>query len=84
MRKLTYLAPIALAITLTGCGEADGEEAGTTSDEALETVEAPDGQKWSDTVTVNEAGRLCDGQSGCADQAGGVHVDNLRRLRTIW
>ncbi len=57
MRKITYLAPLALAIALTGCGEAtEGEAGATASGEALETVEAPAGQKWSDTVSVTEAG----------------------------
>lgn len=56
MRNLTYLAPLALAIAITGCGEATEGEGATTSGEALETVEAPDGQKWSDTVSVSEAG----------------------------
>ena len=56
MRNLSYLAPLALAIALTGCGEATEGEGATTSGEALETVEAPDGQKWSDTVSVSEAG----------------------------
>jgi len=56
MRKLTYLAPLALAMTLSSCGDATEGEAGATSSEALETVEAPAGQKWSDTVAVSEAG----------------------------
>jgi protein-disulfide isomerase len=56
MRKFTYLAPIALAMALTGCGEATESEGATTGGEALETVEAPTGQKWSDTVSVSEAG----------------------------
>lgn len=56
MRKLTYLAPIALAMALAGCGEATESEGTTTSGEALETVEAPAGQKWSDTVAISEAG----------------------------
>lgn len=56
MRKLTYLAPLALAMALTGCGEATEGEGAATSGEALETVEAPAGQKWSDTVSVTEAG----------------------------
>lgn len=56
MRKLTYLGPIALAMALASCGEATESDGATNGGEALETVEAPAGQKWSDTVAVSEAG----------------------------
>ncbi len=56
MSKSLYLAPIALALALTGCGGAAESEGGATSGEAIETVAAPEGQKWSTTVAQTEAG----------------------------
>ncbi|WP_422344489.1 DsbA family protein [Parasphingorhabdus sp.] len=57
MSKSLYFAPIALALALTGCGgAAETAEGGATSGEALETVAAPEGQKWSTTVAQTEAG----------------------------
>lgn len=56
MSKSLYLAPIALALALTGCGGAAETEGGATSGDALETVAAPEGQKWSTTVAQTDAG----------------------------
>lgn len=56
MSKSLYLAPIALALALTGCGGAAETEGGVTSGDPLEVVEAPASQQWSDTVSVTEAG----------------------------
>ncbi|MEP3226627.1 MAG: thioredoxin domain-containing protein [Parasphingorhabdus sp.] len=56
MSKSLYLAPIALALALSGCGGAADTESGVTSGDALETVAAPDGQQWSQTVSITEAG----------------------------
>ncbi len=58
MSKSLYLAPIALALTLTGCGGAAETEGGVTSGDAAETVAAPEGQKWSTTVASTEAGGI--------------------------
>ena len=56
MRSLTILTPITLALTLTACGEADSSGAAGSSTEAVAAIEAPAGQKWSDTVSQTEAG----------------------------
>tara|TARA_R110000772_G_scaffold74939_4_gene162998 strand:+ start:2249 stop:2992 length:744 start_codon:yes stop_codon:yes gene_type:complete len=56
MSKSLYFAPIALALALTGCGGAAETEDGAASGDALETVAAPEGQKWSTTVAQTEAG----------------------------
>ncbi|WP_109355726.1 thioredoxin domain-containing protein [Sphingorhabdus sp. EL138] len=57
MSKSLYLAPIALALALTGCGgAAETAEGGATSGEAIAAVAAPNGQKWSETVAQTEAG----------------------------
>lgn len=58
MRTFTYIAPLALALSLTACGEASEGEAGASAAEAVETVEAPAGQKWSDTVSKTDAGGM--------------------------
>jgi len=55
MRKLTYLAPLAFALALTGCG-GEAEADGVSATEALAPVDAPEGQKWSETVSKTEAG----------------------------
>lgn len=56
MSKSLYIAPMALALALTGCSGAAETEAGATSGDAVETVAAPEGQKWSTTVAQTDAG----------------------------
>ena len=58
MRKLTYIAPLAFALALTACGDATEGEAGASSSETVEAVEAPAGQKWSETVAKTDAGGI--------------------------
>ena len=58
MRKLTYMAPLAFALALTACGDATEGEAGASSSETVEAVEAPAGQKWSETVAKTDAGGI--------------------------
>ncbi|MEO9634736.1 MAG: thioredoxin domain-containing protein [Parasphingorhabdus sp.] len=58
MRTFNYIAPLALALALTACGEATEGEAGASSSGAAEAVEAPAGTKWSETVTKTEAGGI--------------------------
>ncbi len=56
MNKSLYLAPIALALALTGCG---GGATGTdmaASGEAIAAIPAPEGQQWSNTVSKSDAG----------------------------
>lgn len=55
MRKSLILAPISLALALTACGESATSE-GASSGDAVDSVKAPEGQKWSDTVQKTEAG----------------------------
>lgn len=55
MRKINFLAPVALALTVTGCGGA-AETNTVASGEAIAAIPAPDGQKWSNTVSKTEAG----------------------------
>ncbi|MEJ6593775.1 thioredoxin domain-containing protein [Parasphingorhabdus sp.] len=56
MRTFNYIALLAFALALTACGEATEGEAGATSSTSVETVEAPAGQKWSETVSKTDAG----------------------------
>ncbi|MEH6757936.1 MAG: thioredoxin domain-containing protein [Parasphingorhabdus sp.] len=56
MAKSLYFAPVALALALTGCGGAAETESGAASGDKVESVAAPEGQKWSDTVAKTEAG----------------------------
>jgi protein-disulfide isomerase len=58
MRTFNYIAPLALALALTACGEATEGETGASASGEVEAVEAPDGQKWSDTVSKTEAGGI--------------------------
>ena len=55
MKKITYLAPLALAMSLTACGGA-AETEGTSSGEAVTDVAAPAGQQWSEVVSQTDAG----------------------------
>ncbi len=58
MRTLHYIAPLALALALTACGKATESETGASSSETVAAVEAPAGQKWSETVSKTEAGGI--------------------------
>ncbi len=58
MRTLNYIAPLALALALTACGEATESESGASSTDTVEAVEAPAGQKWSETVSKTDAGGI--------------------------
>ncbi len=58
MRTLHYIAPLAFALALTACGDATEGETGASSSETVEAVEAPAGQKWSETVAKTEAGGI--------------------------
>ena len=58
MRKLNYIAPVALALALTACGESTEGSTGASSSATVEAVEAPAGQKWSETVSKTEAGGI--------------------------
>ncbi len=58
MRTLNYIAPLALALALTACGEATEGESGASSSASVESVEAPAGQKWSETVSKTDAGGI--------------------------
>ena len=58
MRKLNFLAPLALALALTACGGATEGEAGASSSETIAEVKAPAGQKWSETVSQTAAGGI--------------------------
>ncbi|QJB69181.1 DsbA family protein [Parasphingorhabdus halotolerans] len=55
MKKITYLAPLALAMALTACGGA-AETEGASSGEAVAEVAAPAGQQWSEVVAKTDAG----------------------------
>ncbi len=56
MSKSLYIAPMALALALTGCGGAAETEGSATSGDTVETVAAPEGEKWSTTVAQTDAG----------------------------
>ncbi len=57
MRKSLSLLSISFALALAGCGGgADTAENGVSSSESAEAVKAPEGQKWSDTVSKTDAG----------------------------
>ena len=58
MRTLHYIAPLAFALALTACGEATEGETGASASGPVEAVEAPAGQKWSETVSKTEAGGI--------------------------
>ncbi|WP_373491562.1 thioredoxin domain-containing protein [Parasphingorhabdus sp.] len=58
MRKLHYIAPLAFALALTACGEATEGETGANASGSVEAVEAPAGQKWSETVSKTDAGGI--------------------------
>ena len=58
MRTFNYIAPLAFALALSACGEATETETGASSSGAVEAVEAPAGQKWSETVAKSEAGGI--------------------------
>ncbi|WP_367947433.1 thioredoxin domain-containing protein [Sphingopyxis sp. BSNA05] len=58
MRTFNYIAPMALALALAACGEASEGEAGANTSGSIEAVEAPAGQKWSETVSKTEAGGI--------------------------
>lgn len=58
MRTLKYIAPLALALALTACGEATEGESGASSSASVESVEAPEGQKWSEIVSKTDAGGI--------------------------
>lgn len=58
MRTFNYIAPLAFALALTACGEATEGETGASTSGSVEAVEAPAGQKWSDTVSKTEAGGI--------------------------
>lgn len=58
MRTFNYIAPVALALALTACGEASEGEAGASAAGSVDAVEAPAGQKWSETVSKTEAGGI--------------------------
>jgi len=58
MRKFHYIAPLALALALTACGDATEKESGASSSGSVESVEAPAGQKWSETVSKTDAGGI--------------------------
>jgi len=56
MSKSLYIVPMALALALTGCGGAAETEGSATSGDTVETVAAPEGEKWSTTVAQTDAG----------------------------
>lgn len=56
MSKSLYIAPMVLALALTGCGGAAETEGGAASGDTVETVAAPEGEKWSTTVAQTDAG----------------------------
>jgi protein-disulfide isomerase len=58
MRTFNYIAPLAFALALTACGEASEGEAGASAAGSVDAVEAPAGQKWSETVSKTEAGGI--------------------------
>lgn len=58
MRTLHYIAPLAFALALTACGDATEGETGASASGSVEAVEAPAGQKWSETVSKTEAGGI--------------------------
>ena len=58
MRTLHYIAPLAFALALTACGEATEGETGASASGPVEAVEAPAGQKWSETVSKTDAGGI--------------------------
>jgi len=58
MRTINYIAPLALALALTACGDATESESGASASDAVEAVEAPTGQKWSETVSKTDAGGI--------------------------
>lgn len=58
MRRFNYIAPLAFALALTACGEATEGENGASASGSVDGVEAPAGQKWSETVSKTEAGGI--------------------------
>ncbi|MFT5330677.1 MAG: protein-disulfide isomerase [Parasphingorhabdus sp.] len=60
MRKSLSLLPISLALALAACGGGanDTAESGASSSGTVEAVEAPAGQKWSETVSKTDAGGI--------------------------
>ncbi|MGB5723018.1 MAG: thioredoxin domain-containing protein [Parasphingorhabdus sp.] len=55
MRKSLSLLPVSLALSLSACGGA-ADTPTTGSSETIAAVEAPAGQKWSETVSKTEEG----------------------------
>ena len=55
MRKIQFLAPLALVLAVTGCGQATESETAAPG-EAIAAIAAPEGTKWSTTVNVTEDG----------------------------
>lgn len=58
MRKFHYIAPVAFALALTACGDATEGETGASTSGSVEAVEAPAGQKWSETVAKTAEGGI--------------------------
>ncbi|MEH6791562.1 thioredoxin domain-containing protein [Parasphingorhabdus sp.] len=58
MRNSLVLLPISLALALTACGDATEGESGASASGTVEAVEAPAGQKWSETVSKTDAGGI--------------------------
>ncbi len=56
MRIINFLAPVALALAVTGCGGAAETDTAAGASEAIAVIPAPDGKKWSNTVSKTEAG----------------------------
>lgn len=55
MRKSLSLLPISLALALSACGGGADDSAKSGSPETVAEVKAPDGQKWSETVSKTDA-----------------------------
>ena len=56
-KSLYFALPAAFALALTGCsGGTETEEGAATSGAAIESIAAPEGQKWSTTVAQTDAG----------------------------
>ncbi len=51
LTKLSFAAPLALALTLAACGDAP---TGDAESDVIAPIAAPDGTNWGETVTISE------------------------------
>ncbi len=56
MRKYIAASTLALALTLSACGDSEDATSASLNGEEIENIAAPEGQQWSEVVTATEAG----------------------------